>query len=891
MDAIGEFKGAMRAHALTPGPAVVPPTTEASAAPQPVKFTVFRARHALSKTLTQLPDGTVDKDASGCALRRGRFATIAAGGLRGFGAMLANAKRTEAFCYGTCVGAECGTVVSMDQAKDGDISRTKEHWRYEPGKPGIVMLDFDPRPNGQALDRDTWLSQLYAAGPTLQCTEKLWRPSTSSLIYDRSGNELVGVAGQRLYLVAADASDIPRAGKALFERLWLAGHGHIEISEAVSLLVRAPVDRAVFSPERLDFVSGAVCRDGLRQGDLTCKFLDGAPLLDTKMALPDLSPAEREQYDRLVAAAKDAARPEAERVRAAYTEGRVQELVERGVPESDARPTVAAALEGGLLGPVFLLKFDRHGSVAVSDVLANLKRYDGATLADPLEPEYNGGRNVARLYANDGKPVIHSFAHGGKTYFLLANHGIGNAPPDDKPPPLRAYEGDPDARAYDRVEEDTLALEFISRNRDLIYVPAFGRWRRWNGYKWIEDEKLSTFTKIRELCRGVAPELGSGKERSQVLKSATVAGIERLARSDERSVIGAAELDSDPWVLNTPNGIIDLKTGAVKPNEPKAYLTRATATGMGDRPTPLWDRFLRKVTDDNAELIGFLQRVTGYVLTGSIREHVLFFFFGTGGNGKSVFLNTLTWLLADYAAVAHMSTFAESRLEQHPTDLAMLRGARLVTAQEIKQGQAWAEDKIKLMTGGDPITARFMRQDFFTYQPQFKLLLSGNRKPTLKAVDESVRRRFRIVPFTVTIPEARRDRDLSEKLKVEWPGILRWMVEGCLRWQAEGLEPPEVVQAATEQYLESMDVFSEWLLERCEVGKDYCGKFGRLYQDWRQFAELWNDPPGKHQEFVERLESHGFRLGRTNALGRHWVGLKLKCMSGQNQEVGGRRAA
>lgn len=231
-----------------------------------------------------------------------------------------------------------------------------------------------------------------------------------------------------------------------------------------------------------------------------------------------------------------------------------------------------------------------------------------------------------------------------------------------------------------------------------------------------------------------------------------------------------------------------------------------------------------------------------------------------------------------------MTTFTESRVEQHPTDLALLHGARLVTAQETKQGQAWAEGKIKQMTGGDPITARFMRQDFFTYQPQFKLLLSGNHKPTLKTVDESVRRRFQIVPFTVTIPETRRDRDLPEKLKAEWPGILRWAVEGCLRWQREGLEPPEAVKTATEQYLVSMDVFSEWLFDRCEVGKDYWEKFDWLYKDWCRYAEDVKEPPGKRQEFSENLERKDFCRGRNSAFGRHYVGLKLKHKPGEDQE-------
>ena len=173
----------------------------------------------------------------------------------------------------------------------------------------------------------------------------------------------------------------------------------------------------------------------------------------------------------------------------------------------------------------------------------------------------------------------------------------------------------------------------------------------------------------------------------------------------------------------------------------------------------------------------------GYALTGITREHALFFLYGTGANGKSVFLNTVSGIMADYATTAPIETFIASRDERHPTDIAGLQGARLVTAFETEDGRRWAESKLKALTGGDRVAARFMRQDFFEFVPQFKLLIAGNHKPRLRAVDEAMRRRFNLVPFTVTIPEPERDKDLAEKLRDEWPGILRWMVERCLAWQ------------------------------------------------------------------------------------------------------------
>src|SRR5208337_540703 len=250
------------------------------------------------------------------------------------------------------------------------------------------------------------------------------------------------------------------------------------------------------------------------------------------------------------------------------------------------------------------------------------------------------------------------------------------------------------------------------------------------------------------------------------------------------------------------------------------------------------------------------------------------FLYGTGANGKSVFINTISGILGDYAKTAPIETFIASASEHHPTDLAGLQGARLITAVETEDGRRWAESKLKALTGGDRIAARFMRQDFFEFAPQFKLVIAGNHKPGLRSVDEAMRRRLRLLPFTVTIPASERDLELTEKLRAEWGGILQWMIEGCLSWQPEGLNAPEVVTRATEEYLASEDVLARWLDECCVIEHTLWSATSALFKSWRDWCDRNEEHSCSQRRFSEQLESRGFSAHRTKkARGFSGIGL------------------
>jgi putative DNA primase/helicase len=366
------------------------------------------------------------------------------------------------------------------------------------------------------------------------------------------------------------------------------------------------------------------------------------------------------------------------------------------------------------------------------------------------------------------------------------------------------------------LTEDSAALQFVSVYRDrLLYCHSRRAWFEWDECVWRQVHTKRAFHFAREIARTLSAH-ESDKIRSLVRSTKFAAGVERFAQSDPAFAVTAERWDHDPLLLGTPRGTVDLQTGQLRPADPADMITKSTAAGPAAEPNcPVWLNFLKEATGDNSKMTCFLQNWCGYCLTGLTQEHALVFIFGPGGNGKTVFLNVLTGILGTYATTAAMDTFTVTGGSQHPTDLAMLHGARLVTASETEESRTWAESRMKQITGGDPITARFMRRDFFTYIPQFKLTMAGNHKPILRNVGHAARRRFNMVPFTFTPTEP--DKQLEEKLKPEWPAILRWMIEGCLHWQQSGLERPQCVTEATDAYFAEQDIVGQWLSEECAV--------------------------------------------------------------------------
>jgi putative DNA primase/helicase len=432
--------------------------------------------------------------------------------------------------------------------------------------------------------------------------------------------------------------------------------------------------------------------------------------------------------------------------------------------------------------------------------------------------------------------------------------------------------------------DEALALRFAEFHAgDLRYVAAWNKWLSWNAACWQFDTTLAALDEARKICRTATAGCNKPKLAAALASGKTVAAVIGLARSDRRLAATVQQWDTDPWASNTPDGVIDLHIGKLRSHCSADYMTKITAVAPDSKcPIPTWRAFLERVTGGDIELVGFLQRMCGYALTGATREHALFFLHGVGANGKSTFINVLTGIVGDYHRTAPIETFVASHTDHHPTDLAGLRGARLVTSVETEEGRRWAESKIKALTGGDKIAARFMRQDFFEFVPTFKLVIAGNHKPGLRSVDEAIRRRFHLIPFNVVIPPQERDDKLGDRLRAEWPGILAWMIEGCMQWQQIGLAPPEAVTSATEAYLQAEDALSAWMDEQCIRELDAWENTTTLYAAWKAWADKAGEYAGTMRRFAQTLEMRGLTYERRKKA-RGFRGVRLLGDAGQEQ--------
>lgn len=336
------------------------------------------------------------------------------------------------------------------------------------------------------------------------------------------------------------------------------------------------------------------------------------------------------------------------------------------------------------------------------------------------------------------------------------------------------------------------------------------------------------------------------------------------------------QLDRDPWLLNVQNGTVDLRTGELRPHTREDFITKLAPVHFDKKATcPLWWSLLSSVLPE--ESIKFIQKAAGYSATGLTTEQVFLLLFGSGDNGKTTVLEALGEILGDYAKETDPETFMVKKNSGIPNDLAALRGARFVKSVETSGGRRMSEARIKQMTGRDTLTARFLRAEWFEFKPEFKLWLATNHKPVIKDSTHSMWRRVRLIPFEVQIPKEQQDKKLPEKLRAEYSGILNWIIEGALLWQRDGLEPPETIRNANQEYRAEMDELGDFLVERCILTPGASGTASELYKAYTEWAEEAGEKKALSQRvFGMALGERGFHSNRGPQGKRYWTGIGLK---------------
>lgn len=405
--------------------------------------------------------------------------------------------------------------------------------------------------------------------------------------------------------------------------------------------------------------------------------------------------------------------------------------------------------------------------------------------------------------------------------------------------PKKSARGRNDALA---TTEDALATTFVDRHGQALRRSPGLEWMLDRGDHWTRDEQLKRYDWARTIAREAARAADDDKIATRLGSAKTVGGIVSLAQSDPRIALPADVWDADPMVLNTPGGVLDLRTGKTRSRDGEYHTQIARVAPDAQASCKLWERFLADVFLGDLEMVEFVQRLLGYVLTGDRREQKLFFLYGLGANGKSTLADVVQWILGSYSVKLPATTLTQSSIGQHPTELAQLRGKRLAMSSEIDEGLYWAESRIKELTGDETLTARFMRQDFFEFRMTQKHVIVGNYKPRMRGGDAALARRFVLVPFNAKFQGAQRDSRMLDKLRAEAPAILAWMVQGAIKWADSGLAIPSSVTAASAEYMSDNDDVVLWLDECCIRSVNVEARGGDLYES---FAS-WIKARGQH---------------------------------------------
>lgn len=419
------------------------------------------------------------------------------------------------------------------------------------------------------------------------------------------------------------------------------------------------------------------------------------------------------------------------------------------------------------------------------------------------------------------------------------------------------------------------------------------KWFFWDGKSWIIDDMGEIKKLADEICDDLKREAWNIQDddlQEQALKFAKkTAGSNAkeamIKECQHLNGIPASPDDFDSYTdfLNCQNGIVNLRNGELIPHDPSFMMSKICNAeyDVKRRKPKMWLSFLKDVTNDDQELIDYIQKCVGYSLSGSNREQCAYFLYGMGNNGKSTFLDTISDLMGGYASNTQPDTLMiQSRLGSSGgganSDIARLKSARFVTCEEPTEGVRLNEGLLKQLTGGSKVTCRFLYGDEFEYTPEFKIWIATNHKPTVRGTDFGIWRRIKLIPFEVNIPKEKVDKNLKYKLRQEFPQILAWAVEGCMKWQKEDLEEPARVSNATKEYKQEMDLVAGFV-EQCIVIDYTCTDFiqaNQLFTLYSKWAKANNEYEMSSKKFFMEVAKKLPEKGRNNK-GIYYSKIKL----------------
>jgi putative DNA primase/helicase len=448
-------------------------------------------------------------------------------------------------------------------------------------------------------------------------------------------------------------------------------------------------------------------------------------------------------------------------------------------------------------------------------------------------------------------------------------------------------EGGGEAQSFHLTDLGNAERLIARHGHNLRYCYPRRKWFVWDGTRWKIDENGEVMRYGKKTVRSIrhaAADADTKEERKRLWKHAKssesktrLRAMEELARSEEGVPAQPGALDADNWLLNTESGTVDLRRGKLFGHDRGDLITKKAPVSYDPEAECLrWLQFLDEVFAGDQELIDYVQRALGYSMTGSTEEQKIFIPHGSGANGKGTFINTVKHILGDYAQATRPGLLMRRNSSGGPSEgEAALRGARFVSTSETGSRQKFSEATVKRLTGSDTVRARFLRENEIEFEPTHKIWLATNHKPVIEDTDHAIWRRIQLIPFNVTFSEEEQDEQLEEKLKEEAPGILRWMVEGCRKWQKHGLDPAQSVREATSQYRSEMDVIGAFLDEECVENSNATVQASTLYQAYENWCDRKGEKPEKQRGFGMRMTERGFERERKRD-GYHYLGLGIR---------------